>query len=621
MHSTKRATSNKNRRTSFLFMIVLMLIMLTLSSCSLLNASGGSGRTNSMTHDQRTDTPPTPDNRNGANTDPTATGDHNDPSSDVGEGGTNTTDTNVQRTTGEEGATGDPYIDKYPWLADLPEEERQEIIDNILSYPLIKAIDLKSMQFPTTFDEYHRFTRMFPKEYRLKAYDQAELAKHVSLFPIAPEYFPAFFGNNGDYNIKTFVKKPMPDGSNPTEKVITARLEGAMDIQALGWIAFFGPLLPIMPYPDEIYASFIKPELPAANLNDPDYQNVQFKGRVNVEIILDASGSMNEDIGGRSKMEAAKDAIKKFVSELPKGVNVSLRAFGHRPAADKNASCTQSELLYPLSPYNDNSFQSALNEVKATGWTPLALNIEKTLDDFQGLSGETNTNIVLIVSDGAESCGGDPVRAAEKLKQSDIQPFFHIIGFRTDAEGMKQLARIQEAVGGIYYEATRLEEIEQELGRLKKWTESWETWRKQALNTLGSKREEMKKTYYEKFAEVDRLIEKGVFGVLDGYQNRLIKALKSEGKIDSDYLFSYSPNIDYSSRQLWTDVINKNVVPYAVDRIKAKLQTVPGNDAIRSVDQIIAMREQYHKIILRAIDKNFEGIYEDIERTATEKTQ
>ncbi|WP_370296574.1 VWA domain-containing protein [Rossellomorea marisflavi] len=59
-------------------------------------------------------------------------------------------------------------------------------------------------------------------------------------------------------------------------------------------------------------------------------ERYQFKDNYNIEIILDASGSMKNKVDGKTQMELAKDAINEFLSTAPKDANVSLRVYGHK---------------------------------------------------------------------------------------------------------------------------------------------------------------------------------------------------------------------------------------------------------------------------------------------------
>ena len=61
----------------------------------------------------------------------------------------------------------------------------------------------------------------------------------------------------------------------------------------------------------------------------------------NLELIIDASGSMAAKIGGQSKMEIAKQALNELLFTLPKDTNIAVRAYGHRSKSD----CADIQLL------------------------------------------------------------------------------------------------------------------------------------------------------------------------------------------------------------------------------------------------------------------------------------
>ena len=91
-------------------------------------------------------------------------------------------------------------------------------------------------------------------------------------------------------------------------------------------------------------------------IGSPDIENprMQFKENLNVLVLLDASGSMRNNSGGKTQMDAAKEAITDFVEGLPAEANVGLRIYGHKGSGsskDKAMSCSSSDLIYPLSPF------------------------------------------------------------------------------------------------------------------------------------------------------------------------------------------------------------------------------------------------------------------------------
>ncbi|MBA4603911.1 vWA domain-containing protein, partial [Thermoactinomyces mirandus] len=173
--------------------------------------------------------------------------------------------------------------------------------------------------------------------------------------------------------------------------------------------------------------------------------------QINVVVLLDASGSMAGRVDGYTKMTLAKNAILRFADSLPEQAHVSLRVYGHEGSnqkKDKEVSCKSTEQVYPLTPFKKDSFEQSLQKFQPTGYTPIALAIEKAAQDLNGQDG--NNNIVYIVSDGIETCGGDPVTAAKSLHTSNIRPIVNIIGFDVDKAGQQALKEVAEAGGGEY---------------------------------------------------------------------------------------------------------------------------------------------------------------------------
>lgn len=186
---------------------------------------------------------------------------------------------------------------------------------------------------------------------------------------------------------------------------------------------------------------------PGSNIELPESETV------NVVILLDASGSMAAQVSGGQKMKLAKEAINSYASDLPKGSNVLLRVYGHKGTgsdADKALSCKSHEVVYPLGAYDESKFAASLNQFEPAGWTPLAGAIEEAKKDLAEQQGENIQNVIYVVSDGVETCDGDPVAAAKALHSSGIVAEVNIIGFDVDNEGQNQLMEVAKAGGGIY---------------------------------------------------------------------------------------------------------------------------------------------------------------------------
>ncbi|MBS4210377.1 VWA domain-containing protein [Bacillus sp. FJAT-50079] len=226
--------------------------------------------------------------------------------------------------------------------------------------------------------------------------------------------------------------------------------------------------------------------------NLPD-SRFHFKENYNIEVILDASGSMKEVISGKSMMEHAKDAIKAFLANVPEDANVSLRVYGHKGTgsqADKQLSCTSIEQVYGFSTYEQGAFDEALNRFQPSGWTPIAAALEEAKKGLEPFDAKTNTNLIYLVSDGVETCDGDPVAVAKSFSESNIAPIINVIGFNVDSEAQRQLKEVAKISNGTYTTVTNGEELEEEFKRADEVLERWREWKDQLVDDADAQRVE-----------------------------------------------------------------------------------------------------------------------------------
>ncbi|HET7538272.1 MAG TPA: VWA domain-containing protein [Polyangiaceae bacterium] len=167
-----------------------------------------------------------------------------------------------------------------------------------------------------------------------------------------------------------------------------------------------------------------------------------------VEVILDASGSMLQRIGSERRIDIAKQTLTKLTAEtIPAGTPFALRVIG------RGASSCESELYIPLAPLDRAAAASKLLtlEAKSNAKTPIGSALERIVSDLSGAQGE---HVVILVTDGEETCGGHPTRAIQKLREAGTNVHINIVGFALDD---KKLARTLEvwaaAGGGSYFDA------------------------------------------------------------------------------------------------------------------------------------------------------------------------
>ncbi|MFZ5366411.1 MAG: vWA domain-containing protein [Patescibacteria group bacterium] len=198
------------------------------------------------------------------------------------------------------------------------------------------------------------------------------------------------------------------------------------------------------------------------------------QGKTNILFIEDSSGSMAGKAGAETKIEAAKTALKKYIDNLSAEIKAGLMVYGHKgsnSAADKAVSCAGIDLLYPIGMVDKASFKSQVETFKPTGWTPIADSFKKAQSSFAGY--ESDNNKIILVSDGIETCGGDPCKVAAELKQSGISPMIDVVGFDVDSKAKQQLSCIAQVTGGTYYDAKTSQEFYNALDTISGKTSDW----------------------------------------------------------------------------------------------------------------------------------------------------
>ncbi|MDF3042419.1 MAG: von Willebrand factor, type [Thermomicrobiales bacterium] len=195
----------------------------------------------------------------------------------------------------------------------------------------------------------------------------------------------------------------------------------------------------------------------------PATQDDQPVSTVNLELILDLSGSMARDIGGgETRMEAAKRVMNDVIAALPEqeGVNVGFRVYGHlgdNTEAGRAVSCQSSDLVVPIEGVNKPALLEVVAEAQPTGWTPIALSLERAGGDFQPAEGVRNH--ILLVTDGEETCGGDPCEVAESLREGAANLTTHVVGFALTQEQARLVNCIAERGGGLNLRAANAREL------------------------------------------------------------------------------------------------------------------------------------------------------------------
>ncbi|MEI6587829.1 MAG: VWA domain-containing protein [Candidatus Moraniibacteriota bacterium] len=186
-----------------------------------------------------------------------------------------------------------------------------------------------------------------------------------------------------------------------------------------------------------------------------EFKDVEVKKtKTNIVMIFDSSGSMATKIEGKSKIDIAKNATNKFIENIKSsGANLSVLVYGHKGSnnsKDKAVSCAGIEEVYWFGAINPDIAKSKFNGLNATGWTPIAKSLEMAKDILMKKAAKEDKNIIMLISDGEETCNGDPVAMTKEIKSAGFNIKVNVIGFDVGGTTEAQLRKIAEAGDGQY---------------------------------------------------------------------------------------------------------------------------------------------------------------------------
>ena len=181
-----------------------------------------------------------------------------------------------------------------------------------------------------------------------------------------------------------------------------------------------------------------------------------------VELIVDASWSMTFPLDSSeeadrllpddpdSRISIAKEALFDLIdNSLPAGSPVALRAFGN---IEGDLSC-RTDLMLPLNPANKGELNTIVGgiEPQFNANTAIAASLAEVAND---LADTTRDRIIVLLTDGEETCGGDPAAEIEALAAQGINTQVNIVGFAINDESLKaEFGEWAQLGNGTYFDA------------------------------------------------------------------------------------------------------------------------------------------------------------------------
>jgi len=162
--------------------------------------------------------------------------------------------------------------------------------------------------------------------------------------------------------------------------------------------------------------------------------------------VFDGSQSMFGKWQSDVKINIAKKLMSNLLDSLATfdNLQIALRLYGHQkqyPPAD----CNDTKLEVPFADNNYEKVKNRILSITPKGTTPLAFALEQSAGDFPPC--ENCRNIIILITDGIEECGGDPCAASAALQKNGIAMKPFIIGIGRDFKDAFNCV-------GVYFDAS-----------------------------------------------------------------------------------------------------------------------------------------------------------------------
>ena len=163
-----------------------------------------------------------------------------------------------------------------------------------------------------------------------------------------------------------------------------------------------------------------------------------------VLFIVDASYSMDRKWGKQTLWEVSQKMVQEFAFHIQKNYNVEmgLRVYGHQFPLNAN-NCNDSKLEVDIGKNHAQRIVQKLKQTQFKGTTPLSYSLEKAAED---LGCNSHKNLIILITDGFESCNQNPCAVVEKLLDYRIAVKPIVIGLNLDQKEAEHM----QCIGDFY---------------------------------------------------------------------------------------------------------------------------------------------------------------------------
>jgi len=151
---------------------------------------------------------------------------------------------------------------------------------------------------------------------------------------------------------------------------------------------------------------------------------------IDAMLVFDGSASMDEvgfDTGDATRIVEARTALRRAMPDIAPYRRVGLLLYGPGGAD----ACSGLDLRFGPIDNAAGPVINAVDEFRPSGLTPLTASVQRAAEvlDYRAQPG-----IVVLVTDGNETCGGRPCALGQALRATGADLTVHVIGFRVTVD-------------------------------------------------------------------------------------------------------------------------------------------------------------------------------------------
>lgn len=165
-------------------------------------------------------------------------------------------------------------------------------------------------------------------------------------------------------------------------------------------------------------------------------------------LVLDASGSMAASDfpeGAPNRMDRVRQALARVVPQAAPVRRLGLVTYG--PGTNAN-SCRNVDVKFGPTADAGSAILDISDKLRPGGRTPLTVSVEQA---WRSLKDSPRPAQIVVLTDGEDTCGGDPCALARRIAAQDPDIRIHVVGFRlptpSETAGVRCLA---DATDGVF---------------------------------------------------------------------------------------------------------------------------------------------------------------------------